>query len=184
MQNARFWTTAALVVAVTAAAFPAVAHNNMKKSPSPAASVTQEIATAKVTVNYCRPGVKDREIWNELVPYGKMWSPGANAATTFEFETDMAVNGNVLPAGKYSFHVIPDEKEWTVIFNKNAELFRSLKYDEAEDALRFTVTPEKAECFEERLRYGFENLEDFAADAFLHWENLKISFHVERVMEE
>ena len=62
-----------------------------------------------------------------------------------------------LAAGKYSIHMIPSEKDWVVIFNKNSEGWGSYDYDEAEDALRVTVTPVEAP-FEEWMRFGFDDL--------------------------
>ena len=96
------------------------------------ASVMQTLGTdAEITIDYGRPGVKGRKIWGELVPYGLApgnkysenkpfpWRAGANESTTIEFNKDLLVEGKPLPAGKYSIHMIPGEKEWIVIFSKN-----------------------------------------------------------------
>ncbi|MCJ7596621.1 MAG: DUF2911 domain-containing protein, partial [Desulfobacterales bacterium] len=86
-----------------------------------------------ITIQYSRPGVKGREIWGKLVPYGLApgnrysdnkpypWRAGANENTTIEFSKDVLVEGKALPAGKYSIHMIPGEKEWTICFNKDNE---------------------------------------------------------------
>lgn len=154
------------------------------------ASVSQRIGVdADITIDYSRPGVKGRKIWGELVPFGLSkgnqysnnkdfpWRGGANEGTTIEFTKDVTVNGNKLPAGKYSLHFIPTEKEWTVIFNKNSKLWGSYQYNQEEDALRLTVTPVKAP-FQEWLIYGFEDLAGTSCTAFLHWEELKVPFKV------
>ena len=84
---------------------------------SPPATATGKVNGATITINYSSPGVKGRPIWGALVPYDKVWRAGANAATIFETDKDIKVEGKVLKAGKYSLYAIPGEKEWTMIFN-------------------------------------------------------------------
>ncbi|MEJ2580848.1 MAG: DUF2911 domain-containing protein [Acidobacteriota bacterium] len=154
------------------------------------ASVSQTLGVDTViTIDYSRPGVKGRKIWGELVPYGLApgnkysegkpfpWRAGANEKTTIEISSDVLVDGKALPAGKYSILMIPSEKDWVVIFNKVSEGWGSYDYDEAEDALRVTVTPVKAP-FEEWMRFGFDDLAGTSAVAFLQWENLKVPFTI------
>lgn len=84
------------------------------------AGVMQRIGTGTdITIEYSRPGVKGRKIWGELVPYGLApgnkssnmkpfpWRGGANENTTIRFSTDVAIEGNKLPAGRYGVHFIP-----------------------------------------------------------------------------
>jgi hypothetical protein len=154
--------------------------------PSPGAMVKQRIGFTDVTVTYHRPGVKDRDIWGGLVPYNQVWRAGANEATFIEFSDDVKVNGQALPAGKYSFFTIPGEKEWTLIFNKATKRPGSdrdlwgLMYDgvKDQDALRLTVKPEAAP-FQERLIYIFSNPSETSSDVTLWWAKLKVSFMVE-----
>lgn len=168
-----------------------IANAQDKPRKSPKASVTQRIgADTDITINYSRPGVKDRIIWGELVPYGMSegndyskgkpypWRAGANENTTIEFSNDVMIEGEKIAAGKYGLHMIPSKDEdWVVIFNKNNSAWGSYAYDEAQDALRVNVIPEKAE-HQEWLEYGFDDLSDSAATAFLHWEHLKIPFSI------
>lgn len=155
------------------------------------AGVTQTLGVdTEITIVFCRPGVKGRKIWGELVPYGLApgnryskdkpypWRTGANENTTFECSADLLVEGKKLAAGKYGIHMIPSEKEWIVIFSKNNSAWGSFSYNEEEDALRVTVTPVKAP-HQEWLMFGFDDLAGTSATAFLHWEELKVPFKVE-----
>ena len=161
-----------------------------KVRPSLHASVSQTIGVDTViTFDYSRPGVKGRTIWGELVPYGLApgnkyseekpfpWRAGANEKTTIAVSSDVLVDGKSLPAGKYSIQMIPSEKDWIVIFNKVSEGWGSYDYNEAEDALRVTVTPVAAP-FEEWMRFGFDDLAGTSAVAFLQWEKLKVPFTI------
>lgn len=154
------------------------------------AAVMQRLgADTDITITYGRPGVKGRKIWGALVPYGMApgnqysknqpfpWRAGANENTTIEFNKDILVEGKPLAAGKYGLHMIPSEKEWTIVFSKTSSAWGSFSYKPEEDALRVTVMPVAAP-FEEWLTYGFEDLAGSSATAFLRWEQLKVPFKI------
>ncbi len=161
-----------------------------KPRPSPKASVTQRIgADTDINIEYSRPGVKGRKIWGALVPYGMApgnqysknqpfpWRAGANENTTIRFSTDVLIEGQKLAAGKYGLHMIPGEKEWTIIFSKTNNAWGSFAYNQAEDSLRVTVTPVAAP-HEEWLMYGFDDLTATSATAYLRWELLEVPFKI------
>ena len=112
--------------------------------PSQAASAGQRVGLTDITVTYHRPAVNKREIWGKLVPYGQVWRAGANENTVITFSTPVSVGGHALPAGSYGLHMIPAEREWTVIFNRESKAWGSFFYDQADDAARVTVTPSAA----------------------------------------
>ncbi|HMQ46389.1 MAG TPA: DUF2911 domain-containing protein [Saprospiraceae bacterium] len=87
-------------------------------APSPTCKMTQTVGLTDVTLNYSRPGVKERSVFaaDGLVPYGKVWRAGANSATKISFSDDVKVGGKALKAGDYAILVTPSEKEWTVNF--------------------------------------------------------------------
>lgn len=140
MKNTIMFALAALMFIGTSAC-----AQSKKERKSPMNTTNAKIGSADVSVQYSSPSVKEREIWGDLVPYGKVWRTGANEATIFETSADIKVEGKMLPAGKYSLFTIPGEKEWTVIFNKEWEQWGAYKYKEAEDALRVQVKPNAIE---------------------------------------
>ncbi|HXY23672.1 MAG TPA: DUF2911 domain-containing protein [Candidatus Acidoferrum sp.] len=141
------------------------------------ATVTQRLGLTDITITYHRPAVAGRELWDKIVPYGKVWRAGANENTTITFTDDVTVEGKPLPAGTYGLHLIPDKDQWTVIFSKNSTSWGSFSYDEKEDALRVTVKPQAAD-FREFLTYTFEDVKPDSAAATLRWEKLAVPFHV------
>jgi hypothetical protein len=144
---------------------------------SPGASVKQTIGLNDVTITYSRPGVKGRKIWGELVPYEKVWRTGANAATTIQFTEPVLVEGQALPAGTYSLHTIPGEKEWTLIFNKEANQWGSYSYKPEQDAVRVKVTPVQGQS-QEWMQFRFEDPTINTARVVLAWENLQVPFTI------
>lgn len=145
--------------------------------PSPNASVSQTIGTTVVTLTYGRPGVKGRRVFGGLEAYGTVWRAGANEATVFSATSDVTINGEALPAGVYAFFAIPNEGDWTLIFNKQAEQWGAFNYDESQDALRVTATPQEADAVE-WLAYYFGDLTGTSATAYLHWDTTRVPFTI------
>jgi hypothetical protein len=144
------------------------------KRPSPPAVASGTIEGVKVTVEYSRPSVKGRKIMGGLVPYGEVWRTGANEATTIEFDKDVKIEGQPLPAGKYTLFTIPGETEWSIIFNKKLGQWGAYDYEKNKDqnVLVVKVKPETA-AFTEMF-----TIEVGQKAVTLKWENTAVSFAV------
>ena len=99
---------------------------------SPPAKVTAKIAGKQITVDYYAPSMHGRKIMGNLVPFGKVWCPGANVATGLTTEADLRIGDLKLPKGTYSIWAIPGSKEWTLVVNKQSGQHH-LDYEPAED---------------------------------------------------
>jgi hypothetical protein len=170
--------------------------------PSQWASVTQTVGVTDITINYSRPAVKGRKIWGDppkdsyapgektlddqykrpegmaIVPYGHVWRTGANEATQFVTTSEVTINGQKLPSGKYSLHTIPGKDEWTIIFNSDAGQWGSFSYDAAKDVLRVKAKPEMVKDSQELLSYTFDPVTDISAQVNIRWERLRVPFTV------
>jgi Protein of unknown function (DUF2911) len=145
---------------------------------SPRASVMQAVAGSEIQIAYGRPAVKQRKIWGELVPNGRVWRAGANEATQFTFNRSVQIEGHALPAGTYTFFVVPGEAEWTLIFNRVPRQWGAFNYNPAFDALRLTAKPAEA-LHEEYLRYDVDSEGGNAALVALSWEKRRIAFRIQ-----
>jgi hypothetical protein len=106
---------------------------------------------------------------------GQVWRAGANEATVFETDKDVKVEGRTLPAGKYALYMLPEEKEWTIIFNKTWKQWGTdYEKNKDQDILRVKVKPGKAGNFTEKLTYKI----DKDGDVSLLWGDLKVEFKV------
>ncbi len=141
------------------------------------AEVVQRIGLTDITIDYSRPLVKGRKIFGGLVPYGQVWRAGANENTTITFSDPVSVEGQAVAAGKYGLHMIPGEKEWTVILSKVSTAWGSFTYDEKEDALRIAVKPQASEAHE-LLTYDFDAVTPDAATVTLRWERVAVPFKI------
>ncbi|MBV8255531.1 MAG: DUF2911 domain-containing protein [Chitinophaga sp.] len=156
------------------------------------ASVSEGIGITQVTINYSRPGVRNRDghIWGEVVHKGfanlgfgpskaAPWRAGANENTTITFSTDVMVNGQPLAAGTYGFFVAYDPNESTLIFSKNSSSWGSFYYDPNEDALRIKAKPVATDKSVEWLKYEFIDETPTSATVALEWEKQMIPFKVD-----
>jgi tetratricopeptide (TPR) repeat protein len=141
------------------------------------AIITQRIGITDITINYHRPMVNGRKIWDSLVPYGQVWRAGANENTTIAFSDPVTIEGKPLDKGTYGLHMIPAENEWTVIFSRNSTSWGSFAYNQAEDALRVNVKPQPTEPHE-ALAYDFDQLTPNSAVVTMRWEKIAVPFKV------
>jgi hypothetical protein len=158
---------------------PNFAQQNLTQPrASQQASVSQRVGLTDITINYHRPGVKGREVWGKLVPYDQIWRAGANENTTISFNTRVKINGKEVPGGKYGLHMIPTEKNWTIILSKDNAAWGSFFYDESHDQMRFTTTP-TATDFQEWLSYTVDDVSPNSTTISLRWENLRVPFTID-----
>jgi len=141
------------------------------------AQVSQRIGITDITISYHRPLVNGRKVWDDLVPYGKVWRAGANENTTITFSDPVLIEGKPLDSGTYGLHMIPNADEWTIVFSKNSTSWGAFTYEEAEDALRVTVKP-KAADMHNALTYDFDQLQPDSTVVELEWEKIAVPFKV------
>lgn len=144
---------------------------------SPLSEISQFIGISKVTIKYSRPAVRNRVIWDSLVPYNQVWRTGANENTTITFLHPVFIDGNLLDKGTYGIYTIPNKDEWIIIFSKDNNLWGSDKYNEQNDALRIKSKPQVTE-FTERLSFDFTNITDSTAFIILKWEKIQVPFKI------
>ncbi len=143
---------------------------------SPRMETMDEMGTTSVTLNWGSPGVKDRAIWGELVPWGEVWRAGANETSKVTFGSDVVIGETTVEAGTYGLLIIPQEEgDWTVIVTTQYDrdehgIWGSMGYDETTDVVRVDVTPTWADESEERLKWGSEE----GAITFA-WEKARLS---------
>jgi hypothetical protein len=145
--------------------------------PSQHATVMQRVGVTDITINYHRPLVGGRKVWDALVPYGQVWRAGANENTTITFTDPVTIEGKPLDRGTYGLHMIPAADQWTLIFSKASTAWGSFTYKESEDALRVQVKPQTSE-FREALSYDFDQVKPDSTVAVLRWEKIAVPFNI------
>lgn len=152
------------------------------KKASPEATVNYKKDGKDLSVFYCRPSKRDREIFGGLVPYGKVWRTGANEATTFTTATDIKIAGQTLSAGTYTLWTIPEKESWTVIFNKKQygwgiSFGGEASREPAADVINLSVPIEKINEPEEIFTIAFDDLSDLKL--VLTWDQTRVSVPIQ-----
>ena len=167
------WTVlAAVALHAIAAQTPAAPPR-----PSQHGSVTQHVGKAIITVDYNRPVARGRELFGVLVPWGRVWTPGADTATTITVSTDVRIEGQTLPEGTYSLWTEPQQEKWTVIFNKVHPVFHT-RYPAGQDVLRVTATPRDG-AHMETLAFYFPVVDGTHAELVLHWGTMVVPLRID-----
>ena len=158
--------------------FNAAAKGLRTPPPSTAQTVKQEFALSTVELSYSRPTMKNRKIFGDLVPYGKVWRTGANAATTITFGEEVQFGGKKVPAGKYGLVTIPGEQEWTVILTKQLDVTSPAAYKQDQDVVRLTASAENLPVSVETFMITFDNATNTSIALMMIWENTLVAFPI------
>lgn len=126
-------------------------------------------------VIYSRPQLNGRKAFGELQKYGSMWRLGANEVTEIQFFKDVHINNQKIKKGRYSLYCIPYEDKWTLIVNKETDVW-GLKYTAAKDVIRVDVPAEK-NSITEALTIIFAK-SDTGANMLLYWDNVKATLPI------
>ena len=141
---------------------------------SPRQSVEQQFSMSKISLDYGRPAVKGRKVFGELVPFGQVWRAGANSATKITFEQSIDFGGKVVPAGIYGVFVIPQEKEWKIILNKDANQWGAYSYDERLNIIDITVPTQKLTEAQEVFEIALNPKDENNVDMVFKWDLTKV----------
>ena len=151
-------------------------------SPKETVSYSSEIS--EIEVVYSRPYKKDRLIFGSeedgaLVPFGKYWRTGANAATTFETSSEISFNGEPLKAGKYALFTFPYKDSWNVTLSSEHDVFFAISQPDPKlDVLQTSVDVKYLETPLEQFTIEFSK-DSIAVNMNLMWDKVSVSIPVE-----
>ncbi|MEO6069180.1 MAG: DUF2911 domain-containing protein [Chitinophagaceae bacterium] len=124
-------------------------------------------------VVYSRPQKGGRSIFGELVEYNKVWRLGANEATELEFFKDVKIGGKKVPKGRYTLYALPDSTQWTLIINKDTDIWGAFKYDEKKDIVRITLPVQKMKEVVDPFTMAFEKTTS-GANLIAAWDDERV----------
>ena len=171
--------TIAVLLLMTAMAAALVAGLPQTANPkaSQHGSVTQQVVDTTITIDYNRPVARGRELFGALVPFGRIWCPGADSCTTITLTTDIKLEGRALAAGTYSLWAQPGADRWTMIVNRAHPVFHT-KYPADEDVFRVQVTPRPGTHME-TLAFYFPVVEGRHAELAFHWGTVVVPLAID-----
>ncbi|MDX1278871.1 DUF2911 domain-containing protein [Oceanihabitans sediminis] len=146
----------------------------LDKSPMDMASYPSSYKESNklIRISYGRPQLKGRTL-NELMKNGEVWRTGANEASELTLYKDMYLGDTLVKAGTYTFYMIPGEKEWTAIINKDINVWGSYYYNEANDVARLKVPVSEGKEGLEAFSIAFEKGKE-TIDMHLGWSKTRV----------
>src|SRR5882724_9413055 len=147
-------------------------------TPSPPQYVKQDFGLSFIELSYSRPGIKSRQVFGDLVPYGKIWRTGANNATTITFGDDVIIGGKKIPEGKYGLLTVPGSGEWVIIITKQLDVANSSQYKQDQDIVRVTVQSHELPFPLETFSILFNNVTNSNCDLDLVWDKTIVSLPI------
>ena len=135
----------------------------------------QEPLIARVI--YSRPQKNNRNIFGELIEFGKVWRLGANEATEIEFFQNVKIGITRIKKGRYTLYAIPTATEWTLIVNKENDTWGSFKYDEKKDVARIKLPVQKQTAPFENFTMSFSKA-DAGFVLLMSWDDSLVSMPI------
>ena len=172
------------IVGVLVLAFVGYVTYMLINPVSPKDTVGYSSDNSTFEVVYSRPYKKNRLIFGSeedgaLVPFGKYWRTGANAATTFETSSDIMFNGVSLKAGKYALFTFPYEDKWTVSLSSESNVFFAISQPDPKlDVLKTNVDVKSVENPLEQFTIEFSQ-DSSAVNMSMIWDKASVSIPLE-----
>ncbi|MEP6949780.1 MAG: DUF2911 domain-containing protein [Ginsengibacter sp.] len=177
-----------LIIAFIALNLFNVAHAQVSMpAPSTTQTIIQDFGLGKIELTYSRPGIKGRRLFgenSELVPLGKPWRTGANAATKIHFTDAVSIGGKTLDSGSYVIYSIPNQAQWDVVLSKGSTYPGSEGFKESDDVVHVkapvTVIKDKIETF----TMQFTNVKNESCELHLRWGNTDVTVPINTNIKE
>ena len=163
----------ALAATVAAATILSV-HTFAQPPGSPHETVKATVGGANISIEYGRPYARGRKIMGGLVPYGRVWRTGADAATTLTTSKDLVIGGTTVPAGKITLYTLPGEDQWKLVLNKQTGQWGT-EYDQSKDLARVDLTKKTLSAPVDQLTIAIEPGSGNAGTLKISWETTELS---------
>jgi hypothetical protein len=152
--------------------------------PSSSAEIHQQVGLTNFVVSYSRPDVRGRDIFGSLVPYGKIWRAGANAATTIEFSSEVVFAGTKVEAGKYAIYVFPEAETWNIVLNSYWDTWGTNGYDPSKNIASFSGKVEKGASNVESFTIAFNAIDGDKAVLSFSWDEVMVNIDIDAPSNE
>ncbi len=142
--------------------------------PSPRDSALLTIDGKRISIDYGRPSMRGRKIMGGVVPFGKVWRTGANAATGFVTTGDLVIEGTRIPKGSYTLYTLPSAGQWELIINKQTGQWGTI-YKKKLDLVRLPLKRRTLRQPVEKFTISLEQKGKKSGTLKLVWERTQLS---------
>jgi hypothetical protein len=166
-----------LFLAATAAAIGVMLVSDgsaQRQRASPHELVSARVGAAEITVTYGRPYKRGREIFGGLVPYGRVWCPGADEATTLDSSLALQFEGLTVPPGPHTIWMLPTADAWTLIVSSEPSGFHT-RYHPRADLGRVALAKRQVDAPIEQLTFAIRADASGGGTLAMMWDTTEVS---------
>jgi hypothetical protein len=122
---------AARQIAAFARSVPALG----RRGTSPARTVARRslrhttmatIGGVRVAIEWGQPQMRGREVWGTLVPWGRVWMPGADEATVLTTDGPLTIGKIDVPAGDHTIYTLPAADRLELLISRDIGQFHTV----------------------------------------------------------
>jgi hypothetical protein len=141
---------------------------------SPHEQTSAVIDGARVTITYGRPSMRGRKIFGALVPFDRVWCPGADEATTLDSPRPLKIGTLRVPAGPHTIWMLPTTDRWTLVVSKEPSGFHT-QYHPRADLGRVELAKRTIEPSVEQLTFTIAPDAGGGGALTMSWEHTAVS---------
>jgi hypothetical protein len=156
---------------------PALGSPLAAQVASERATFKQNISGTEIEIDWSRPSLRGRDvIFGSQVPWGEVWTPGADDATRIRFSKDVVLAGHEVAAGTYSVWIqVVEDEPWQFLLHADTTLFHTEHPTLDEGILHFPLEREVAAEVQESLLWDLDRLRIDGALLVMHWGRDRVS---------
>jgi Protein of unknown function (DUF2911) len=166
-----FVTRCISALAIVASATTARAQS---LSASELAIVSQVVDGTRITVEYSRPRARGRtHLFGTEVPFGRVWTPGANQSTTLAVSKDVSIDGHPVPKGKYSVWMAISAGDWDLVLDHDTTRYHTNPPTPGGNQIRIPVERMHHD-FTEVLTWSFPAVSTSGMTLVMRWDTVSV----------
>jgi hypothetical protein len=170
----RILTGAVISAAILASTFAVLGAQQGRVRASPHESVTDTVDGSNITITYGRPYTRGRAIFGRLVPWDRVWCPGADEATTLDSARPLRIGDLVVPAGPHTIWILPTATTWTLVVSKEPSGFHT-NYNASADLGRVEMVTKAIDPPVEQLTFAIVKQAAGGGAIAMTWEATEAS---------
>ncbi len=134
-------------------------------------TVTQTITGVEIEIDYSRPSTRGRDpLFGKVVPWGEVWTPGANNNTTIRFSDSVTVNGHDVSPGLYGVWIqVLENEPWQFVLHRDTARFHTEHPTVESGFLSFPVERQRGDAYVETLTLDLQRIRADGALLQLSW---------------
>ncbi|MFM7637729.1 MAG: DUF2911 domain-containing protein [Crocinitomicaceae bacterium] len=143
---------------------------------SPISKFEQKVGLTDITIQYSRPGKRDRLIFGDVVPFGEIWRLGANENTKITSSDAIIFGKDTVKAGTYAIYAKPEKDNWTLfLYSETTNWGVPDPWDTKKVVYETKLPVVQLNDVVETLTISIEKIENNGASLVIMWDKSKIA---------